>query len=814
MKSTFRLFLLACATAIFVGTGGLAAEQERPSSRDDTLALYEFEGSAQGWRPVVSGGSVRPSPQQHRSGERSLRLLGPRSSGTEEEKGGPPTSSDVGAGVKLPPGKRDWHMFTHLQLSVYVPEEAPDNTQVIVYVKDASLNYYQHLRRNYLQPGSWTNLRIDLTADSSMWSYRGHYKPWDGYCRQDVRELGVKFIQPAGHRGPFYLDRVELANYPGALTDEHALYNVRANTNTVGQYEKFELSFNLSRTYSNPFDPEVVRVTGHFIRPDNTEVTVPGFFYQGYLRRMEKGAEKLLPMGRSQWKIRFAPRQVGAYHYFVEVHDSQTGDSAPLRSEMNRFECTPSDRSGFVRISDRDRFYFELDDDSFYYPIGHNIAAVHDARARTLQVNIPASEGTYAYDRMLSRMAEAGENWGRIWMSPWSFGIEWTRAYDRHYRDRGRYNLYNAWRLDHVLRMAEKNDVRVMLLFTAHGEIGDYESDFWGHDPKKQQGHPYWSRYGGPVDRPRELYTNRQARELYKQKVRYIVARWSYSPAIMAWELLNEADLASFYKDMDFARIGADFVQSIARHIEDLDPADHLITSGVFRYRRPWARPLLSLEELDFNTGHIFQGNLEKRLIHDVRTMQQSYDKIFLATEAGLTPFAQDAETTALAIHRTLWSSFMVPSAGAAAPWWWVLIDRRNLYHHFGALRNFARGEDRRGKDYSPGRGSAEDKSDQERSLEALVLNNSTEAFCWVYHGAAFSSRATWEAATEAGAELTVHGLRPGQYRVEAWDTYAGKVIKTFSTTVPEADSEEQPTTATFSLPPFARDIAVKIKPR
>ena len=799
--------VLAMLTAAAVS---VVARPARTTQSSGLLALYDFRRSRQKWKPTTQNGSCRPVNDINGDEKHALRIAGPESGSGESS----PRAPLAGAGIKLPPGKRDWHMFTHLLLRLYVPKDAPPKTQAIVYLKDSGLNYYQHLRKKYLEPGSWTNLRIDLTADSGMWSFRRHYKPWDGYCRQNVQEMGVKFIGPHEFRGPYYLGSVELTTEPGTVTEDNAIYHLRSNDNTIGRFEKFELSFNLARTYSNPFDPDVVRVTGHFIRPDNTEVTVPGFFYQGYLRRMDKGAEKLVPKGRSQWKVRFAPQQVGPYHYFVEVHDAETGESAPLRSEMNRFECVESDKSGFVRVSDDDRFCFELDDDSFYYPIGHNIASVHDARARTLQVNIPASEGTYAYDRILSRMSEAGENWGRIWMSPWSFGIEWTQAYDRHYRGRGRYNLHNAWRLDHVLRTAETNAIRVLLLFTAHGEIGDYESDFWGHDPQKKQGHPYWSRYGGPADKPRDLYTSARARELYKKKIRYIVARWSYSRAIMAWEILNEADLASFYQNQEFGRTGADFVASVARHIRKLDPSDHLITSGVFRYRRPWSEPLLELNELDFNTGHIFQGNLERRLIHDVRYMQRRYDKIFLPTEAGLTPFAQDAETTALAIHRTLWSSFMVPAAGAAAPWWWVLIDRRDLYYHFAALSRFARGEDRRNQNYEPTDVEIEETSEAERPLQAIALGNDTDMFCWVYNEAAFSSRATWEAATEHAAKLTLYGLAAGRYNIEIWDTYRGKVIKNLTAESQAINDGEHESAMTLSLPPFARDIALKVKTR
>ncbi|MBS3761741.1 MAG: DUF5060 domain-containing protein [Planctomycetes bacterium] len=788
------------------------------------LVLYDFEESVQGWGPLggEEGGESSsntkrcvPSEDQSCSGEFGLRVDGLQ-------------PGTVGAAVKLPAGKRNWHAFTHFSVAIYLPESAPKKIQPVIYVKDTDLYYYQHLRKNYLQRGRWTYIALDITSTSDVWEYRGHFKPWDGYCRQDVRELGIKFVGQQPYEGPFYIDRIKLRRNPSALPQENAIYNLRVNSRKIKQFEKFELSFNLARTYSNPFDPQEVKVYGEFRHPIGRVDRMPAFFYQGYLRRMEKGAEELTPMGRSQWKIRFTPIYPGRYRYWVIVKDNYSGT---LRTEAREFECLESDHPGFIKISSKDPFFFEYTNGDFYFPIGHNIAAVHDARARSLQVNIPASEGTYAYDRMLSKMSKAGENWGRIWMSPWSFEIEWTKAYNTHYRGLGQYNLVNAWRLDHVLRMAEENNIYILLLFTAHGEIGTYESDFIGHDKEHAQGSPYWSGrdgsridggyagddphpgYHGPIDHPRQIYTNKEALEKYKQRARYIVARWGYSPAIMAWEILNEADLAKFYQNVRFGQRGARFVEKVARHIRRIDQGRHLITSGCFYYRQPWASPTLRLDILDFNTGHVFNGQLERRLVADVKYMQGTYNKIFLPTEAGLTPFAQDAETTSLAIHRTLWCSYMTPTAGTAAPWWWVLIDRRNLYPRFEALSKYARGEDRRGKGYESGTGWVEDEI-EERELKIVVLNNEQKGFCWIYQPSAFSKYSVWQAAAAAPATASVRGLRPGSYRIEVWNTYEGKVIHKLSARSQTKRNEEgeEIRFLRFKLPAFARDIACKIE--
>ncbi|MFP4176905.1 MAG: DUF5060 domain-containing protein [Candidatus Brocadiia bacterium] len=803
-----RFALLLLAALLFGLPADTVAERRQDFAESERMPLYSFEDGQQGWTALDE--NTPCDIQDYDQADQGLRIN--FTSGTQQN--GPPSATEIGAEVKLPAGKRDWHPFTHLSIPIRVVGDTDAAVRPVVSLKDGEGNYYQYVQQSPLPNERWTTLRVDITDESKDWEFQGHYKPWDGYCRQRVSELGIKVLaenEPATLAVD--IGDIELISDSSESTAKNAIYNFRTSASEVDRYRKFEISFNLDRTYSNPFDPDVVRVEGVFIRPDQSEVRVPGFFYQDYVRTRMKGAEKLVPRGRSHWKIRFAPRQTGQYDYYVEVHDSSTGGSEPLRSNVGRFEAVEGDSDGFVRTSEDDPFHFELDEGQFYYPIGHNIASVHDARARPMQVDIPAEKGTFAYEEMLAAMAEAGENWGRIWMAPWSFGIEWTEAYSQYYCGRGRYNLYNAWRLDHVLKKAEQQDIRILLLLTPHGAIGDHESDFRGHDDDQRQGHPYWSRYGGPVDSPKELYTSEEARELYHKRLRYIVARWGYSTAIMGWEILNEADLASFYKNDRFGKIGAEFVRDAARHMRDLDPADHLITSSVFQYRQSWSEPLLSLDELDFNTGHIFTRKLEQKLRRDVREMQRKYNKIFLPTEAGLTPFAQDAETTALAIHRTLWSSFMVPGAGAAAPWWWVLIHEKDLYHHFDALTNFAEGEDRRGKEFKGGSGRSTDLSEEDRNLKNVILTSGEEAFGWIYDPGAFGNRAKWEGAPEGPAEFSIRGLKPGEYTVEVWDTYEGKIIKKMNADSEKGEDDDEKSSLTIELPEFSRDVAVKVKP-
>ena len=774
-----------CIAVCWLAALGGAVRADAPAD----LVLLAAEGPPGPWRVIRDGRlSDEPCP---------LAAPGGPGAGLRIEADLP---GEAGAGLALAKPQGWWHPYTRLRARVFVPRQAPERVQAIVYIKDAGLWYQQHFRAAPLARGSWTELEVDLTALSTDWRPIGHHRPWDGYCRHDVQEVGIKFISDDAYAGPLFVDDVRLQQQPEALPTANVVYNLRPNAARIGRYELFELSFNLTRTYANPFDPEEADVGAVLTRPDGTTVRVPAFFYQGFLRRRERGAQVLVPAGRSQWRVRFAPRQLGTYRYRIDL-----GDSEPPGADLGTFRCVEGPSHGFVRRSRTDPDYFEFDDGTFFYPIGHNVAAVYDTRARGLGVDVPAEEGTYAYDRYLERMGAAGETFARVWMAPWNLGIEWTKAYEPHFKGLGRYSQQRAWSVDHVVETARAHGVYLMLLLTAHGEVGYVESDFKGTDPEHRQGSPYWSGNGGPLDEPTDMYTSPEARKFYKRKARYIAARWGYATSIMAWEILNEPDLG-FRHSKNAVEIGrqcAEFVGDVIRHIRRYDPAGHLATSGIMRPMERYAQPTLALDELDFFAGHTFSQTIGPQMAALQRYLKERYGRMLMVTEAGPTAFAQSPVITARGIRSTLWTSYMLPLPSSATPWWWVFIDRKNLYGHFTPLAAFAEGEDRRGKGYAQAPAIAEDKGGR-RDLRAYCLRNDSRGFCWVYEPSYFNRPTGGSDGKPQPAVVRLPGLPDGRYTIEVWDTRRGIATETF-----QADATGD--ALAFTLPPFVGDIACKL---
>ena len=45
------------------------------------------------------------------------------------------------------------------------------------------------------------------------------------------------------------------------------------------------------------------------------------------------------------------------------------------------------------------------------------------------------------------------------------------------------------------------------------------------------------------LSKPEDLWSNQSAWNYFQRRFRYLIARYGYSPALMAWELWNEVDL-------------------------------------------------------------------------------------------------------------------------------------------------------------------------------------------------------------------------------------------------------------------------------
>jgi len=761
------------------------------------VTTWDFEKDLAGW--YGEGGTVRLASEAAISGASSLAV---------EAEFPHPAAAQINSGF-------DTRTVQKIIYSVLVPNDGPRGVRVVLNFKNKDGLWFERIEPGELVPGKVHTFEVDVSPDSAMLEGRGHFARWSRYVAHQMTVMGIKFFCPTETHATIYIDDIQAVSVapkpePLRITD------LSVNTLEVERFTRCEVSFKLNREFDAPFDSEQVQVDADFACPDGRKVSVPGFFYCGYIRRQSPTGEEITtPVGKGCWKVRFTPTLVGTHQFAVRVVVGGTAPTAErvVSPEMT-FACTPGKKQGFVRVSQKDPRYFEFTTGEFFYPIGHNFRSPNDPRcARMLDVELPVDRGTYAYDDMLPKMAANGENLFEVWMATWWVDLEWNATWP-DYQGIGDYNLANAWKLDHVFDKAEELGLYIHLVLDNHGK-GSWWCDAEWRDS------PYRDLNGGFLHSPDDWFTSPKSKKLYKQKLRYILARWGYSPNLMGVEMWSEIDLTmsqmAFGVNMENGHpLQIAWHKEMIAELKRIDPYGHVVTthySANFHRIDPF---MASLKELDYIVSDAYRGeyNVSPKMsaglimrMHAAHCAQ--WRKPTFVTEYGGNPYGADRPMLEADLHSGIWGSYMSTQAGSPLLWWFDYIDRENRYFHFKALAAFHKGEDRRGKNLQQAElaiTGAPVAVEGVTGLAAMCLKGENMAYAWVYDNNQML-RISPDAAARSysGAGITIPGLAPGKYNIEFWDTYKGIILSTVPVTN-TAGSVQVP------LPEFKRDIALKVK--
>ncbi len=409
----------------------------------------------------------------------------------------------------------------------------------------------------------------------------------------------------------------------------------------IPRYGKFEASFKLAGATGNPFDPAANDVDVTFAGPNGLKVTVPAFFD-----------------GDGVWKVRFAPTEIGRYTLTVRRNGAA---EHPQSLSASSFRSIPSARPGFIRIDRNHAQRFQFDNRSTYYPVGCDQAW--------------GSQKPGEYDRMFSRMQDAGLNWARVWMNHWdNKNLEWASPSSNSPR-LGEYSLPAAKHWDEIVDDADAHGIYLQVTLQHHGQVTRQVDPNWQDNPYNA------AQPGGFLRNPEDFFTDPRAIALTKAKYRYIVARWGYSDHILGWELFNEIQNNPEVRD-HFDSVIA-WHRTMADYLRRLDPNHHLVTSS-------YTDPGNALERgvpLDYDQLHNY--------IPDVIGLFSSLkpgpgDRPWFYGEWGpSSPNWADPARSEAFLHDGLWAGIMVPVAGAQQYWYWDQIDPHNWWPQYKALTAF-----------------------------------------------------------------------------------------------------------------------------
>ncbi|HTV41489.1 MAG TPA: DUF5060 domain-containing protein [Candidatus Sulfotelmatobacter sp.] len=433
--------------------------------------------------------------------------------------------------------------------------------------------------------------------------------------------------------------------------------------NTAQLWQRLEFQITNVPAASNPFDPDVIRLDGTFTSPSGKTISVPAFWYQGYVRSFSGGTEYDIVDEPPQWRLRFEPRQIGTYALSLVI---QTNNElyATLTTNFTVVSNSASGRFGDVGIAPNNQYFQTCDGNAL--PLNGENVAWWDS-------------GTYDYDTWFGSMQNAGENFARVWMSPWCFGIEGNPG------TLSNYALDPAWQLDYVLQLAEQEGIYIQLTLDDYREY----SSASGSDGQWTN-NPYNIINGGPCVNQNAFFTNSTATVLYDKRLRYLIGRYGYSSHLLAWEFFNEID--HDYSYLNSNSVDA-WIASQAGWLHTNDPYRHLVTTSLsFASADPqqWA-----ISQLDFLSWHTYfspgyQLNPAQTMAGDASYYRQTYKKVVQIGEYG-TDWESWAASMAVdpylrGLRQGIWGGALGGSAGTAMTWWWDSLAPANDYWLFSSL--------------------------------------------------------------------------------------------------------------------------------
>jgi hypothetical protein len=541
---------------------------------------------------------------------------------------------------------------------------------------------------------------------------------------------------------------------------------------------------------ANPFDPAQADVWGEFEDPDGQIVRMPGFYTREFTRRLVGGFEKLAPAREGYFAVRFTPTRAGRWRWRWTATTAAGTQTTPWH-DLDVDPPAP-EAHGFLRVSPQDSRYLRFDDGTPYLAIGENLCW-YDGR------------GTFAYDDWLEKLAAQGVNYIRLWMPSWAFGLEWIRRDNTgaivsntlgNYGDR----LDRAWQLDHVLRRAEELGIYVMLSVQYHGAFSLTANVEWGDNP-------YNAANGGPLTQPNQILTDPTARELFERRLRYVVARWGYSPNVLAFEFWNELNLVA---PQHGGPSSLAWHQEMAAVIDAFDPYDHLLTTSL---SATVPSALWSLPEIDFTQMHFYAYPVEvdfQQAIPQLLPAVRVPGKPVLVGENGVDwrgpAETQASDPTAVGFHDALWTGVLAETFGTSMTWWWDnWIDPNDLYFHFGPVATFVEGIAFDAQGFQPGGATAAAPG---RSLGVLALRGRTVALAWIKNQAHQwfpTGGGGLDPSVVAGASLALDGLADGVWRARWIDTYTGADLAV-------EDAIAAGGGLVLAAPDFAKDVALRLE--
>ena len=495
------------------------------------------------------------------------------------------------------------------------------------------------------------------------------------------------------------------------------------NTKTVKKYEKFEITPNLENVgIENPYDPADIDVYAWFTAPSGKKIKINGF----YDNHQEV----------NKWKIRFSPNETGEYKYQVFVADAGgTGKSA-----IDIFTAIDSEHHGWIKPSVKNPHYFQYDDGKSYYAIGVYSPWRNDMKR-------------------FETYAKNDANLFAIWDITYGGFVNGTGLIEE---ELGRYNQLKLGRIDSMLTILEKDDIKLMYAIWPHDLFSE---TVWAAQWKQNP-------YSQLID-VEDVYSDSVVWEYQKQKYRYLIARFAHSRSWGIWELINEMNGTDGWAKGRHQEC-YDWVEKSSKYFEENDPYRHPTTASFSGGFQEYRKPLY--ERNDIPNIHMYpaQGWEMKYPTDTMRSGVYNYawasqrfwndfgkPAIFGESGAGLEYYQTRERNYHIHYHNTLWATLTNGLAGIPV-WWDYPVLNEQDWLQLKHIAAFTSDIDFANLPWKPVDAEA-------KGADIFVMATENKAFGWIR---------SYEKENISGTTANVKGIENGSYKITWTNTWNGEILK------------------------------------
>jgi len=522
----------------------------------------------------------------------------------------------------------------------------------------------------------------------------------------------------------------------------------------IGLWDKFEIGIATTPfTFSNPYDPDIVSVSAEFWSVDNPSlphIFRNGFWYVDFVRNTGPSGsappdagtlcaanqsytdenplylQPTIPETPLPWRIRFSTNVPGNWQYSITTSiPPAAGTDAPITVTAGPFCFFVSKNTTtkkLVKVGSNQRYFCD-DNDVTVFPMGIN-ADVYNGGMIGNQFIYSRAPFNYMINT-IDQLSSNNANLIRRFMDPGAFGIEWNEPGGGLGNYEPRQN--RMYDLDKILEEAEMKNVFIQFvidqnfeMFTNNIFLVNPSYNWWDDVDPSLSLNPYSTI----CHRDDFFIYPSTATDYYRRKLRYIIARWDYSPSIFSYELFNEVDQAvsTIWSSINRPNI-VNWHNQMINYMKGSLGTQHMITTstayaGAVNAGRTDPGGCIMQTGVDYIQGHTYSkdwGIDHQQNYLTKWAIKLQPDKPFFLGEEGNNGDECGAYSSSLtsptlgygvpgeydwnAFHNTIWSSAVSGASASALYYDWVGA----LYpsgctggadKSYRALYNFMSGED------------------------------------------------------------------------------------------------------------------------